>query len=244
MAETEVIFFPSADELLQAMASAWLSETGLAPQKDRNYGVALSGGRSAEPLFAEFSRQAAERKPPFTRVHFFWADERCVPPNDQASNYRVAAEHLFVPLGIAADRIHRIRGEFDPNLAAREASAELCRLAPRAANGQPVLDLVLLSMGEDGHVASLFPGQPEAAASSPTPYRAVVASKPPPRRVTLGYGALAAAQEVWVVISGAGKEAALRGSLEPEGGTPLARVIRSRSRTRIFTDLRNPRCGC
>ena len=73
--------------------------------------------------------------------------------------------------------------------------------------------------------------------SSQAVYRSVTASKPPPRRITLGYAAIAAAREVWVLASGAGKEAALRESLSPDGTTPLARVLRGRERTCIFTDL-------
>jgi 6-phosphogluconolactonase len=65
----------------------------------------------------------------------------------------------------------------------------------------------------------------------------VTASKPPPRRITLGYGALASGREVWVLASGVGKEAALRESLSPAGGTPLARVLRGRQQTGVFTEL-------
>ena len=94
-------------------------------------------------------------------------------------------------------------------------------------------------MGEDGHVASLFPGEREADGASPAVFRAVMNSpKPPPNRVTLGYAAIAAAKQVWVLTSGAGKEAALRESLSPTGRTPLARVLRARSDARVFTDIR------
>lgn len=244
MAEPDFMPFAATEELVRTVTSAWLDEIALASQAGRSYGTALSGGRIAEPLFVEFSRQARTRNLPPTQVHFFWADERCVAPNDSTSNYRLAAERLFAPLGVAEDRIHRIRGELDPEIAASEATAELCQLVSRTANGQPVLDLILLGMGEDGHVASLFPGEPEAVLSSLMAYRAVTAPKPPPRRVTLGYGALAAAREVWVLISGAGKQAALEESLRPNGRTPLARVLGSRSRTRIFSDLSRPPRDC
>ena len=243
MAEPEFLSFAGSEELVRAVAAAWLDEIPQASQAAQNYGVALSGGRIAAALFSEFRRQARARNRLPIQVHFFWADERCVPPSDSASNYRVAAEQVFAPLGVATDRIHRIRGELDPDVAAREATAELCRFTPRAATGQPLLDLVLLGMGEDGHVASLFPGEPEAVISSPVAYRAVTAPKPPLRRVTLGYGVLAAARQVWVVISGGGKEAALGESLRPNGQTPLARVLRSRPCTRIFSELRKPDSG-
>lgn len=199
--------------------------------------VAVSGGRIAKDFFSAVARQSKARGQSLAHVHFFWADERCVPPTDTESNYRSAAELLFTPLGLPAENLHRIRGEDEPAQAAREAEAELRRFALANAAGQPVLDLVLLGMGEDGHVASLFPGEPEAAMSSPAVYRTVTASKPPPRRVTLGYATIAAARVVWVLASGAGKEAALRESLSPAGKTPLARVLRERERTEIFTDI-------
>jgi 6-phosphogluconolactonase len=142
-------------------------------------------------------------------------------------------------LGIVADRIHRIRGEASPEEAAQHAEAELCRIAPLNGDGQPVLDLIFLGMGEDGHVASLFPGEPETALSDKAVYRVVRNSpKPPPVRITLGYATIAAARQVWVLASGAGKETALRESLKPEGQTPLARVLRSCPQAKVFTDLR------
>ena len=91
-------------------------------------------------------------------------------------------------------------------------------------------------MGEDGHVASLFPGDQEAIESQAV-YRAVTGPKPPPRRITLGYRALAAAREVWVLASGEGKKEALKNSLADGGDTPLARVLQSRKNTKIFTDF-------
>lgn len=199
--------------------------------------VALSGGRIALDFFRVVARLAQERGQPLTHVHFFWADERCVPPDHADSNYRSAAELLITPLRLPPQNIHRLRGEDEPEHAAAEAEKELRQFTLASLGGQPVLDLVLLGMGEDGHVASLFPGEAEAVMTSPAVYRAVTASKPPPRRITLGYGAIAAATEVWVLASGAGKAAALQESLSPAGGTPLARVLRTRERTRIFTDI-------
>ena len=99
-----------------------------------------------------------------------------------------------------------------------------------------MIDLVFLGMGEDSHVASLFPGDTEAVQSRAV-YRAVIGPKPPPRRITLGYPALAAAREVWVLASGAGKAGALRDSLAKDGDTPLARVLQSRDKTEILTDF-------
>ena len=100
-----------------------------------------------------------------------------------------------------------------------------------------MIDLVFLGMGEDAHVASLFPSDTEAIKSQAV-YRAVTGPKPPPRRVTLGYAALSAAREVWVLASGRGKAEALRASLSKSGDTPLARVLQSRENTEILTDFK------
>jgi 6-phosphogluconolactonase len=107
-------------------------------------------------------------------------------------------------------------------------------------SGQPLLDLAFLGMGEDGHVASLFPGAWEAAVRDKSVYLPVVASKPPPQRITLNFAALVAARHIWVLASGAGKENALRESLSANGTTPLARVLQAREQTLIFTDLTGP----
>ena len=208
----------------------------LAPPSARKC-IAISGGRIAKDFFTSVARVAQERGQSLAHVHFFWADERCVPPDHAESNYRSAAEMLFTPLSLPSQNIHRLRGEEEPGHAAREAETELRRFATTSAADQPVLDLVLLGMGEDGHIASLFPRESGDVMSSQAVYRSVTASKPPPRRITLGYAAIAAAREVWVLASGAGKEEALRESLSLSGTTPLARVLRGRERTCIFTDL-------
>jgi 6-phosphogluconolactonase len=239
MKKFELISFTTADELARAVAGKWLDEIEAANRAGKLHCVALSGGRIARKLFAAAAEQAKARAVSFERVHFFWADERCVPPHDPESNFCLANGLLFVPLKISESQIHRIRGELPPAAAAAQAASEISRIAPRNQNGQPVLDLIFLGMGEDGHVASLFPGEPEAVTTGMAIYRAVKNSpKPPPNRITLGYAAIAAAQRVWVLVSGTGKETALRASLYGNGRTPLGRVTQFRTQTRIFSDFR------
>jgi 6-phosphogluconolactonase len=276
----ELISFANADELARAAASAWLDEIESANRAGKTHCVALSGGRITQKFFAATVEQAEARKigdggTPFlpANVHFFWADERCVPPTDPESNFKLASELLFTPLKIPASQIHRIRGEDSPDEAAALAAAEILRIiptaspSPRRGEGRgeeavvsnskplsptlsplgrgegvyslPVLDLIFLGMGEDGHVASLFPGAPPEIVNCASPFLAIENSpKPPPRRVSLSYAAIAAARQVWALVSGAGKAAALRESLRPGGRTPLARVIQARPRTKIFSDIR------
>lgn len=220
---SQLLSFPNAQELARAAAQEWCAALTGDSQT-----VALSGGRIASEFFASIV-QCGQENAALRTAHFFWADERCVPPGDPESNYRAARELLLDPLGIDPSRIHRIRGEDDPARAAHVASEELQTIC----GDRSVLDWVFLGMGEDGHVASLFPG----AEARHGIYYDTLGPKPPPRRITLSYDMLARARQVWVLASGKGKEAALRESLRADGATPLARVLKSRGDTRIFSDF-------
>ena len=238
MQNFELISFANADDLASRAASAWLDEIESASRSGKTHCVALSGGRITQKFFTSVVEQNKKRAVSFERVHFFWADERCVPPTDPESNFKMASELLFAPLKIPANQIHRIRGEDSPEAAVRIAEAELRRIAPADKNGGPRLDLMSLGMGEDGHVASLFPEAPPEILNCTAPFLAVENSpKPPPKRISLSYAAIAAAKQVWVLVWGAGKETALRESLAPSEKTPLARVIQSRLQTKIFSDF-------
>ena len=245
MGNVELLSFANADELASRAASTWLDEIESANRAGKTHCVALSGGRITQKFFAATVEQAGLRKigdggaPSLpANVHFFWADERCVPPNDPESNFRMANELLFAPLKIPPSQIHRIRGEDSPRAAVKAAEAELRLVAGRNADA-PRLDLIFLGMGEDGHVASLFPDAPPEILNCASPFLAIENSpKLPPRRISLSYAAIAAATQVWALVSGSGKETALRESLRPGGRTPLARVVQSRSQTKIFCDIR------
>ena len=238
MKNFELISFATADDLARTVAGKWLDEIETANRAGKSHCVALSGGRIARKFFAAVAEKARTRQVSFGHVHFFWADERCVPPDDPESNFHLAKELLFAPLKIADAQIHRIHGEDSPEAAATAASKEISKIAPLNEAGLPVLDLIFLGMGEDGHVASLFPGESNVLILDKAIYRAVNNSpKPPPNRVTLGCTTITAAKQVWVLVSGAGKEAALRESLGSKGRTPLARVAQFRTHTEIFSDF-------
>lgn len=239
MKNFELLSFATADDLARAAAGAWLDEIQSAKRAGQPHCVALSGGRIAQTFFAATVEEAKARAVSFEHVHFFWADERCLPPTDPASNFKLANDLLFAKLGtISKKQIHRLRGEDMPSAAVKAAESEVCRIVAPGKKQRPVLDLVLLGMGEDGHVASLFPNAGPAVLNCAATFLAVGDSpKPPPARISMSYAALAAARKVWALISGAGKADALRETLKPDGQTPLARVLRSRSGTRIFCDL-------
>jgi 6-phosphogluconolactonase len=193
--------------------------------------LALSGGRIVEPLFDAVVRDSQRRWVDWSAVRFFWADERSVPPDHAASNYRLAKEHLLVPMGISANHVHRIRGENDPWTAANEGEEQL----RGALADDPGLDLVLLGMGEDGHVASIFPGAPEQPPGRL--YIPVTSPKPPPSRITLTLLSLINARRAWVVAAGHGKAKTLQRALAGDPELPLAQVIARRDRTRVFSSV-------
>ena len=238
MKSFELISFPNGPSLAQAAASAWLDLIEASHRAGQPQFVALSGGRIARDFFAATTAAARSRNVSLANVHFFWADERCVPPADPECNFAAADQLLFQPLHLPPDHIHRILGEEHPPTAAQKAETEIRRFVPGNQAGQPVLDLIFLGMGEDGHVASLFPGGADETQLGTAIYRAVSASNPPPRRITLCYPTIAVARQVWVLASGPGKERALKASLDGSAQTPLARVLHSRGQTRIYSDVK------
>jgi 6-phosphogluconolactonase len=230
-----VLSFPTPKAVAQAAAQDWLDILG---KSSGPHLAAFSGGHIAGDFFDSVTGLAETPVAALLEVHFFWADERCVPPDDPDSNFLLCKKHFLTPLGIAADKIHRLKGEMPPATAVAEANAEIRRLAPRNAEDIPILDIVFLGMGENGHIASLMPNAPVTVLECREPYVHVPNSpKPPPNRLSLTYPTIAAAREVWVLVSGAGKSEALHESLRPGGATPLARVLRERQETRIYSDL-------
>lgn len=233
----ELLKFPNPTALAAAAAKAWIQAVTQTAQEGKSHFVALSGGRIVKGFYQNVVELARAGHTGFGHVHFFWGDERCVPPTDPESNFGMAQALLFDPLGIKASQIHRILGEASPAEAASDINREVLNLLPRDASGQPIFDLIFLGLGEDAHVASLFPGAPAEVVEADGPFLSVIGPKPPPQRITVSFRTIAAATEVWVLASGAGKEKAMADSLKPDSNTPLGRVIGTRSSTRIFTDI-------
>jgi 6-phosphogluconolactonase len=165
------------------------------------FAVALAGGSTPRAMYALLATGEFATRVDWTRVHIFWGDERCVPPDRPDSNYRMAREALLDHIPIPSDHVHRIQGEIEPALA---ADAYERTLQAFFTPGRPCFDLILLGLGDDGHTASFFPGT--AAIHEPT--RWVVGhtvSKLNAWRVTLTPVAINAAANVTFLVSGATK---------------------------------------
>ncbi|HEX8825035.1 MAG TPA: 6-phosphogluconolactonase [Archangium sp.] len=197
-------------EALAREGADWLARALLdAVAGGRRASLALSGGSTPGPVY----RELAKREVPWARVDFYFVDERFVPPDHPESNYLLAEEALFKPLGVATKQVFRMQGErADRDEAARDYE----KLLP------PVLDVVALGMGEDGHTASLFPGH-AALEEKERRVLAVVGPKPPPWRLTLTLPVLQSARKVLGLVSGAGKRDMVRRVLAGED-LPAARV--------------------
>jgi len=214
--EREVTVLPDHAALARAAADRVVEVVGDALERAGTAHVALAGGstpRAVNALLASDPRRAALD---WSRVIFWFGDERCVPPDDDESNYRMNRETLLDPLRIPAAHVHRMRGEDDPAAAAADYDALLVRELGEA----PRLDLVQLGMGPDGHTASLFPG----TIASIDPLRACIAHYVPKLerwRMTLTVRTINAARAVMITAGGAEKTDALRevlaGPRDPDG---------------------------
>ncbi len=172
--------------------------------------VALAGGNTPRLLY-EFLARECRSALPWDRVHFFWSDERYVPPGHPDSNYRMAREALLDHLDVPPTNIHRPETELDdPEEAARRCESELLDVLGE----KPSLDWMLLGLGEDGHVASLFPGSPLLAETKRRMAIVDDSPKPPPRRLTMTLPIINDASEVHFLVSGKAKAEAVRATLE------------------------------
>jgi 6-phosphogluconolactonase len=166
------------------------------------FAVALSGGSTPRTFYSLLASDPYRKEVDWTKVHVFWADERCVPPDATESNYRLVFETLLSAVPVPRENIHRVRGEASPDDAARLYEEDL-RAFFRG--GQvPVFDLAVLGAGDDGHTASLFPGSEALRESS----RLAVPVQPAagrPGRVTLTLPVLNNAAHVLVLVSGPSK---------------------------------------
>jgi 6-phosphogluconolactonase len=209
-----VFRFADADALADAAASRFLDSAERAVAKDGQFIVVLAGGSTPRGMYRRLTESPYRESVPWDRTFFVFGDERCVPPDHEDSNYRMARETLFEPLGIPDLRVLRMKGEHKPEEAARRYEVRLGDLF--LVRAKPRFDMVLLGIGADGHTASLFPGT--AALDETT--RWVVANPVPQlgtTRLTLTFEALNATGRVLFLATGEDKA---RVVAEAFGGVP------------------------
>ncbi|MHB1465458.1 MAG: 6-phosphogluconolactonase [Thermoleophilia bacterium] len=153
---SDITIYPDSEHFVDGSADFIAGLAARAVAERGRFAIALSGGSTPRPIYARLATGAYAERIDWPRVHIFFGDERCVPPDDSRSNYRMAREALLDHVPLPPGNIHRIRGEDDPAQAALAYAQEVQRLFRSAS--APAFDLICLGMGENGHTASLFPG--------------------------------------------------------------------------------------
>ena len=197
---------PDLETLSHRAASIFVSTSRNSIATKKRFAVAISGGSTPRSLYTLLGSEAYCDQVDWQRVHFFWADERCVPKNDEASNFRTAFDTLFSKVALPDKNIHRIKGEEAPDQAAGDYEEEIRRFF--GGSGWPGFDLVILGVGEDGHTASLFPGSKslEETLRLAIP---VYLEEPGKNRITLTLPILNHTNQILFLVAGSSKAGVL-----------------------------------
>ena len=203
MQKTDCKIFADNPTVAAAFAEDFCQWVKTQPADKTKLTVALSGGSTPKLLFQEFAENYAD-KIDWSRIHFFWGDERCVPPDDSESNYGMTKSLLLDHIDIPADNIHRVLGESTPSEERVRCEQEIRDHVEVNDGGVPQFDLMILGMGGDGHTASIFPHEIEFLKSDNI---CEVATHPESgqKRITLTGKVLDASTRIAFLITGAGK---------------------------------------
>jgi 6-phosphogluconolactonase len=190
--------------LAQAVADLFVTTATVAMADRGSFHVALSGGTTPRAAYELLGQEPLNEALSWSDVFIYFGDERCVPPDDEQSNFRMAERTFLSKVGIPRANIHRIRGEADPG----EAANEYATILRTDLGTSPRFDLVLLGLGQDGHTASLFPGSPPDADQAVL-VRAVYAQSQAMWRITITPEVINLARTVAFAVEGPDKAAIL-----------------------------------
>lgn len=210
MQTPEIKVLPTPAAVAQEAAERFVNHARIAVEQSGRFTVALSGGSTPKALHKVLAAKPLRDQIDWTKVEVFFGDERCVPPDHADSNYRMARETLLSLVPIPGDNVYRMRGEIDPNDAAKEYGQML-----KEKFGGGGLDLIYLGMGPDGHTASLFP---HTEALKETKHRCVAnhVEKLNAWRITMSAPFINRAAAVIILVAGADKAQRLESVLQQE----------------------------
>lgn len=214
-AAPELIRCGSADDLAERAAREFIRAARESAARQGRFRVALSGGSTPRAVYSRLAESPGDAIP-WSCVEVFWGDERVVPPDDPASNYRMARETLLSRVPIPPEHVHRVPTELQPPAAIGPCYEQEIRATFQTQPGTwPGFDLVLLGVGEDGHTASLFPGS-AALGEEHRGVLTVYVDRLQAYRVTLSLPLLNAARLIVFLVSGERKAEIMRRVLGPE----------------------------
>jgi 6-phosphogluconolactonase len=219
-AQTRILDTP---EQLAHDVADWIVEQ--ASKSEARFALCLSGGETPRPLYELLAGPTYRARLPWDRIHCFWGDERMVPHTDERSNFHMAWEALLRHVPIPAENIHAIPTErMSPAAGAAAYATTLKQFygADTLDAGRPLFDVTLLGLGEDGHIASLFPGSPALAEMER--WALPVLGETPPDRITLSYPVLASSSATAFLVVGERKHGALARVRAGDQSLPAARL--------------------
>lgn len=212
MIKPEIVICQDADELSRKAAAQFVASANGGVTRSGRFAVALSGGSTPKALYSLLASSEYRDRADWQRVHLFWGDERCVPPDHSESNFRMVEEALLRNISIPEQNIHRMAGEKEPSSAAADYERELRDFFELGPGQRPRFDLVLLGLGEDGHTASLFPGN-TALTEQENLVATTYVEKLKAHRLTLTLPVINYAAQVSFLIAGASKAAVVKNLL-------------------------------
>lgn len=225
-----VPFVADAASLAERLAADFEAEARRAHAAGGRFTIALSGGSVATTCFPRLAALPID----WQRCEFFWADERAVAPADAESNYGLARLLWLDRAHVPSGRVHRMAAE---DLDLEGSASRYADVITQIAGRPPRLDYVIVGVGPDGHVASLFPGHPLLHEEQRMVAAVHDSPKPPPRRMTLTMPVLAGAARLVVAAFGASKAAVIQEALEnPESTLPVAMVLRRAQRPLVLLE--------
>lgn len=217
---TKIYEFQTVDLMNQAVVEAIIDKATAAIHHHSDFHLALAGGSTPKSIYELMAREPYLSAFPWAQIHFYFGDERCVPPEHADSNYRMAQQALLSKVPVPQNNVHPVTiDQQNLSLSAEHYASELETHLPLV-NATPVFDLVLLGIGDDGHTASLFPGT-DILHESKKWVDAVYVEKFNAWRISLTYPVINAAANVFVIAAGSGKSRILTQVLASESlGTP------------------------
>ena len=216
MSDPEVRVLADEDELAAMVAEALVTRLAQVQRDGEVPAISLTGGSVARAIHRAVAASADRDRVDWSRVDIFFGDERYVPADDEERNVRQSRQDLLDHVGIDPGRIFEVPASdagYDSLEAAAAAYAEVVR-----EHGRGSFDVMMLGLGPDGHVASLFPGFPQLDVDDAITVAVTGSPKPPPERISLTFPALNRSAEVWFVVSGDGKADAVARALATGAG--------------------------
>jgi 6-phosphogluconolactonase len=233
--QAETIVCRDLNDLSRRAAKEFVRLAARCVAADGRFISALSGGGTPKSLYSLLATEEFRAQIPWAKIHFFWGDERCVPPEYPDSNYRMAFESLLSKVPVPKENTHRIEAELEPEIAAAKYEREIREFFRLTGKDLPRFDLILLGLGADGHTASLFPGN-QALEETGRLVVATYVDELKTYRITLTLPVLNHAANICFLVAGENKAAVLRDVRQRSKDLPARRIAPVDGRVVWFLD--------